>query len=162
MQLCSYHSYFVHAPCSAATTAQLQLTLAPDCPVHCSSTCCTLSFSSIAAANADILGNYAQFLLGEKGDHAAAEAMFKRALAAKDGHVTNLVCVLDQPCFSFGYKISVEFLLRRRLLMLNFWPSIEMYCISVSFRYFCLVLICFAFAVVVFTFIAAVQRKQRP
>jgi hypothetical protein len=30
-------------------------------------------------------------LLGEKGDHAAAEAMFKRALAAKDGHVINLV-----------------------------------------------------------------------
>ncbi len=89
MQLCSYHLF---APCSAATTALLQLTLALERPVHCSSACCTLSFSSIAAANADILGNYAQFLLGEKGDHAAAEAMFKRALAANVGHVTNLVC----------------------------------------------------------------------
>lgn len=38
-----------------------------------------------------MLGNYAQFLLGECGDHLAAEAMFKRALAARDNHVNNLV-----------------------------------------------------------------------
>ena len=43
------------------------------------------------AGHADVLGNYAQFLLGERGDHAAAEAMFKRALAAREGHRINLV-----------------------------------------------------------------------
>jgi Tfp pilus assembly protein PilF len=45
----------------------------------------------VSSGNADVLGNYAQFLLGECGDHLAAEAMFKRALAARDNHVNNLV-----------------------------------------------------------------------
>ncbi len=54
--------------------------LSPPCPA-----------SHARAANADVLGNYAQYLLGERGDHAAAEEMFKRALAARGNHVINLV-----------------------------------------------------------------------
>jgi hypothetical protein len=68
--------------------------------------------------NADILGNYAQFLLGERGEHAAAESMFKRALAAREGHTINLV-----RCWPFAATNCVG-VTRSRLRMLSFWRSI--------------------------------------
>lgn len=76
--------------------------------------------SSLHPANADILGNYAQFLLGERGDHAAAESMFKRALAAREGHIINLVCgLMRATLFWFSFTFC-------RSHMRSFWQNIAM------------------------------------